>query len=107
RHIYSLKPVYNDTVCNDKPAYNDNFFGPGGIPIYTMYSKPPYNDNHFLDAPAYSDYFTYIDPLNQFLSDKSLAAEGQRNRLAADSAAIVSVGHCTNVHEPTADQESC
>ncbi|GBM54527.1 hypothetical protein AVEN_198045-1 [Araneus ventricosus] len=37
-------------MYNDKPVYNDIFFGPGGIPIHSMHFEPTYSDNHFLNA---------------------------------------------------------
>ncbi|GBM39374.1 hypothetical protein AVEN_119037-1 [Araneus ventricosus] len=57
----TVKPVYIDAVYKDKPTYNDIFFGPVGIPIYSMYSEPTYSDNHFLDAPVYHDNFTSLE----------------------------------------------
>ncbi|GBM40015.1 hypothetical protein AVEN_217610-1 [Araneus ventricosus] len=57
---YTVKPVCNDGVYKDKSAYNDIFFGTGGIPIYSLYSDPAYSDNHFLDAPVCYDNFTFL-----------------------------------------------
>ncbi|GBL99345.1 hypothetical protein AVEN_206765-1 [Araneus ventricosus] len=56
--VDTVKPEYNDTVYNDKPACNDFFLSRRNSYLLKEFT-PCNNENHFLDSP--NDNFTSLE----------------------------------------------